>query len=163
MQGGDAFAIMPSGTPTLSNKELGRCMRIYKMADYLQDPNFKDAIVDAIIEIMAELHSTRAEDRLFLTHDCVRFLYNYSAKTSPIRKLIVDWAVKVLDHSDFEAARKFGEQDAFISDVSKALGPVVLGQKTLAQCPDPFEMEMRCRYHEHTVVGKPCYKYKYGR
>lgn len=137
-------------TPTLSY----RCL--FMLADYLQASDLRDAILDGIIEVVVptpEVYVFPAE--------VVTDIYNYTVVGAPFRKLLVDsnlraWRAKAYERLDFTAY-----PPAFLADFIQASGPYITTKSIAKNLADPLDFEKACKYHEHTVEGKPCYRDKY--
>jgi hypothetical protein len=144
------------------NEELARCMRIYKLADHLEAQDFKDAIIDAVIEIVAEHRSRHPDTEVFFTEEGVKFLYRCSTRGSPVRRFVVDWGILALDHTGYDPHKEFHDDDQFLCDLYVALRPFWIGEKDATELRDPFGAGCSCIYHEHWVLGKPCYRDRFG-
>jgi hypothetical protein len=151
-----------AGSLVLNNDELARCLRMYQLANYLEAPDFKDATVDAVIEIVTDLRFKYPSTDVFLTEESVKFLYKCSTPDSPVRTLIVDWGLVAVDHTGFDPHKEFHDDDQFLCDLFVAVRPFWMGKKGPSELPDPFNGETSCKYHEHQAAGKPCYKEKFG-
>jgi hypothetical protein len=157
----DTLDALPANTPPAINNELVRCLRMYRLAHYLEDKDFKDATVDAILEIMTDFYLAHPDFHMFMTEESVRYLYRYSEPDAEIRRLIVDWAVVALDHGTFDCDVENTVEDEFGADLSKRLKWIGLGQAGQAELPNPFGGGGGCAYHVHVRSGRPCYREKF--
>jgi hypothetical protein len=132
----------------VSSKEWDRWSSCYALGDFLQDPDFKDASTDTILEAMFDTNG-----RPTILHTTI---YKHSPETLRHRKLAVDVIVNMLDRSRW--GDRIKSQDAqFVSDVLQALGLVIakgLEKSTISQF---FGSKGTCEYHDHGS-DKPCYR-----
>jgi hypothetical protein len=75
-------------------REIERWSHCYKLADFLQSSDFKDALIDTAIEKMIKerCHSTSLPN----------IIYKYSSKDSVHRKMVVDTIVYIWGRADWE-------------------------------------------------------------
>lgn len=159
----EAFSeYIPAGSLVAQNIELESCLKAYCLAAHLEDANFADAAVDALVEIMTEVRSKFPGMVTFFTDESVKFLYRCSKPGSPVRTLITDWGLIAMDHTGFNPDGRFRSRDPFLCDLYVALRAFWVGERDVMELVDPFGGMTGCRYHEHQVVGKPCYRDRLG-
>lgn len=132
-----------------TNKEWYLLADSYILGEKLQDADFKDAVLDAMIEKM-EVEKT------FQTRLTLR-LYKGTPKGSLIRQFMVDMHVWKAEDSWFAEHYRPHYDCESLFDIAAAFVKQGI-KKTSAEKP-PF-MKDRCLYHEHTRSGTPCYKTK---
>jgi hypothetical protein len=126
-----------------------RWARCYALGDFLQDSDFKDAIVDAIVE--AFLACKQAP------FDLPSYIYPHSLEGSAHRKLAVDVQINFWNRERLGRADEY--PDRFLLDVLTEICPkLATGMKY--QCVEKyFDLKDTCKYHDHGP-DKPCYKTK---
>jgi len=121
----------------------------YEAGKKLLDNDFKDAIIDTIIQLAT---ITRVFPINF-----IKRIYNLTHAGSSFRRLIVDMAVhaNVVDWWQDNKNRSCCTEEA--------LWDVVAAMKRYEQSIDPpevpFENDM-CAYHHHRFFKRPCYREK---
>jgi hypothetical protein len=128
--------------------EVGIWETLYILGDFLQDTDFGDALIDAMVDWMTV---TGKAPVLLPT-----FVYSNSKLSSAHRTFAVDIYINPSGHDRFE--EDFGFSREFLCDVLKAIGPKLrTGIKGVA--PKVwFKHSDACKYHDHG--DKPCYKTK---
>ena len=131
----------------------------YKLAGFLQDCTFKDALIDTIIEKMVEEN---------IYYDVYVFIYRNTSLGSPHRKLCVDIALNVWPDSWLGPGNlsRPPHTNEFLLDVIAEL--VTKGRVSHIErgnMREFFKDIDTCIYHEHTVTEIPnsiipCYKTK---
>ncbi|KAJ4334000.1 hypothetical protein N0V95_009288, partial [Ascochyta clinopodiicola] len=126
----------------------------FRVGDFLQDSDFKDAMINTAIEkIISEdiNYKNLAED-----------VYTFSQPTSRNRRLAVDIALNTWPDSDFQCIDGNSHPPEFLADLITAMGGklrAVLDRRS----PEDFLRNIdTCEYHEHSTIGTPCYKTKHG-
>lgn len=122
---------------------------IYVLGDYLQDMDFKDAALDAHIEGMLEY------DKYIFK--LPKWIYEYTKKGSPHRKLAVDMYCQAWKRDDY--TRDDDIPPEFFHDVVISIGPRLSSGIEQWNIEYLFRNEDLCKYHEHGSE-KPCYKTK---
>ena len=133
-----------------ANEEWNRLVDSWVLGNVLLSGSFKDAVVDAMV------HQVLMNSVPFDIHT---ELYQNSSDSSPIRKLMVDFAVHLWDEeeiSDIDTDDKPEVQAVFLRDVAVAFHKVKQLSKA-EQLANPISSENGCFYHEHGA-DKPCYK-----
>jgi hypothetical protein len=133
----------------LTNREWIRWSACYALSDFLQDPNFADACIDASIEFMRTFN--RCPSNLAL------WIYNSTQKTSAHRKLAIDAFINCWNREHWKD--EINHPPGFLSDTVKQISPRL--QRGLpTQTPNVFfDANDTCKYHDHGPE-KPCYKTK---
>jgi hypothetical protein len=134
----------------IRNKEWPRCSACYALGDFLQDPDFKDALVDTIIEAMID--SCLLPKCLFLK------IYRYSTKTSCHRIFAVDVFVHCLSRESW-GHPKNDQNLEFLTDVLKNVGPTLQKGLSCVTTQEFLDATKTCQYHDHGS-DKPCYRIK---
>lgn len=133
------------------NIEYEQLAKAYVLGEMLQDVNFKDAVLDAIL-IKSR---SRASDGgcWFPVGPVVPCIYDGTTESSAARRLLVDLYT---DHGHGDWLIKYGSQDdlpkQFLLDLAIA---------TLDKRPYPAESRSNgagtCEYHEHPPDPNSCY------
>lgn len=127
-----------------------RFERCWELGEKLMSTNFKDAIVDALIDKITseEQYPTGLQG----------VVYRSLRKDSAIRKLFVDISIWGWDHDTMKALQREEDNNAeFLCDLAiklhklHTLGPDEGGSA-------PYLEDNTCVYHEHVAEDKPCYK-----
>ena len=141
-----------TGDPAVLDSEWTRWTQCYELANFLQDSDCKDALIDMAIEKMMSDTEYMAE--------LPNLIYSTSQSQSPSRKLAVDIAVNTWSVETIEGADKSNCPADFLVDVVKAGLRRNTGEPMGVQA---FLMPKNtCVYHEHTLTKTPCYKVKRG-
>lgn len=129
-------------------KDVSAWNRLYTLGDFLQDGDFKDALIDAMMEFTAILNAypIRLPD----------FIYSHSTKDSAHRRFVVDMFVNVRNDKTFET--NLGYSQEFLYDMLKSIVPSLGKGIELQFSEDWFKSQDGCKYHDHG--DKPCYKKK---
>ena len=128
-------------------EEWDRLANAWALGAYLQATDFQDAITDAIVERAGQIFAS--------IHSVHKIIYANSVAGAPIRKLIVDVAVRHWDASTVEAQVSDASSSDFYRDLSIAL------LKDRAASNNDRVVKASCDYHSHGE--KCCYKTKqYG-
>ncbi|KAF2123498.1 hypothetical protein P153DRAFT_401972 [Dothidotthia symphoricarpi CBS 119687] len=156
----EKLAVISIGDKTVRLPDLDICLKLYKAADFLQDLDFRDALVDALVEIALESRDTEAK-KFYLHYTAVGVIYDYTREDSPFRQFAVDialysWTPTVYSN---RAVKQF--PPAFLGELLAAAGPFVRSTESADAMEDPLNLNDPCKYHEHVLLGKPCYKTKY--
>ena len=129
-----------------SEVECDELLDAYIFGDKIQDSDFKDAIIDALIE------GSEEDETYFIN---ARKIWESTPPGALIRRYIVDTFV-------WEGAEKWLEGVAlhlnrdFLLELGRALYKRTKSPKDYTGVA-PFVRDP-CLYHEHTSKGEPCYK-----
>lgn len=145
-QHGDKDTVSENGK--VHDPELERLQGAWILGEKLQASDFKDSIVDALIARM-----TTDEE---LQVDIHEEMYPSSGLHSPLRRLLVDFAVWIWSFEAFEVQCLHKDSAQFFLDVAVAFARKEKEESTRA----PFDKNT-CHYHEHTTKGTECYKTKF--
>lgn len=122
----------------------------YIMGDLFQDSDFKDAVIDVIIDCIAQNAAPHAAAN-------TKRVYENTPSESPLRKLIVDVHVASggkLWYNMRDLARDYYNLDATL-DIMAAMDL----QRTPEFKPERIAYRQNtCLYHEHVKEEKSCYK-----
>jgi len=151
----DRVKSAPNATPSVDH-EWTKWAACYDLGSFLQDIDFKDALIDAAMEKMC------TEEEYSIAFPS--FIYPTSTRESPHRKLAVDIAVSVWIPTSFEAVTKKNLPGDFCADTVAIIGRKLRSAVAadigiwnfFAGVSDP------CKYHEHTLKKTTCYKRKRG-
>jgi hypothetical protein len=136
------------------------CCNLLELAGFLQAPDFRDAIADALIESIAD--ATGLGYKVLLSSGLVNRIYELSPVGLPFRNLLVDIFLREYD----DAAEGYFLQikegcPEFLHDFIKAAAPYFTSLKSAKDMPSPLNLSKSCKYHEHTLRGQSCYKIKF--
>jgi hypothetical protein len=146
--------LMSEGSAT-TDDELTTLRQCFELADFLQDSDYKDALIDIFIEKMS------ATDEYL--EDLPKFIYPLTHAQSPARKLAVDVAVNMWNEKTYQGVDKAGYPAEFLADVLTKLGSKIRRFDIIYEYgPSIFFEEVGCEYHEHTLTNSLCYKVKRG-
>jgi hypothetical protein len=127
-----------------------RWSNCYKLADILQNSDFKDALIDMLLE-------STVEENCY-SSSLSRVIYDHSSKDSVHRKMVVDTLIHVSARDLWrELLSGFSNTDN-LSDVLEHISSKLMEGIHEYATEEFFDMNDTCRYHEHTQHGKPCYK-----
>jgi hypothetical protein len=132
---------------------------LLRLAHYLQAPDFRDALVDAMIEDVSRSRQTydRASS---LQENAVKEIHQYTATGAPLRTLAVDVCMRAWQVDEYERLGFTRHPVAFLNDNVKKAGQYINSVMELLDMPDPLDLELTCRYHEHSDSRSPCNKDK---
>jgi hypothetical protein len=131
----------------LVNSRWSNC---YILADFLQNSDFKDALIDMLLERMVE-------EKKYIS-SLSRVIYNHSSKDSVHRKMVVDTLIHVSARDQWRwLLSGFSNTDILFDMLEHISSNLVEGIREYAT-EEFFNMNDTCKYHEHTQHGKPCYK-----
>jgi hypothetical protein len=117
----------------------------YVFGEKIQDSDFKDAIIDAIIE------GTEEEGACYTD---ARRIWEYTPPGALIRRYVVDIYVWK-GYEEWLEDVSYLNQD-FLVELGRALYKRIESPEDYTGVA-PFERDS-CLYHEHTSKGEPCYK-----
>jgi hypothetical protein len=136
----------------IPDEEFNKWKECYTLADFVLDDDFKDALIDVLMDKMNTEGS--------YWYDVARLIYPHTGAESPHRQFAIDCAVKLWDSEDFD---RFAEEECpvdFKDDLIMAMGANLrdgLDKERVKEFVGDIEP---CQYHEHTAKNTPCYKTK---
>jgi len=135
--------------PKLTDRaEFATWRDLYALGDYIRDNDFKDALIDAMIDFISVVPVYPAS--------LASYIYPYSISSSTHRAFAVDIFVNLWGREGFNVHK--GHPPQFLEDALKAIGPNLhLGIKTKT-AEAWFKIGEECKYHDHG--DKPCYRTK---
>ncbi|CAO2651947.1 Nn.00g002300.m01.CDS01 [Neocucurbitaria sp. VM-36] len=139
-----AFPVNPSGADAESTNLVYGCDLGY----YLQDGNYQDTIIDAMILWKKKVETA---DRSKFISSWAETIYKVTTTSSPFRKLLVDMIVWDTSH-DWRVRSMGALPYELIQDIVIGLSARCEGRPGAS----PLEDEPSCSYHCHGK--KPCYK-----
>jgi len=128
-----------------SSVEVDGLIDAYVFGDKIQDSDFKDAIIDAIIEVSEE------DGWCYIN---ARKIWEYTPPGALIRRYMVDTFVWEGSEKWLEKVSYFNQD--FLIELGRALYKRIASPKDYTGVT-PFVRDS-CLYHEHTSKGEPCYK-----
>jgi len=128
-----------------SSVESNGLINAYVFGDKIQDSDFKDAIIDAIIE------GSEENDDYYIN---ARKIWEYTPPGALIRRYMLDTFVWVGDENWLEDVSYFNQE--FLVELGRALYKGFESPNDYTGVA-PF-LRDSCLYHEHTSKGEPCYK-----
>lgn len=130
--------------------EWDRLASAWALGSYLQAPDFRDAVVDAIID--------KATTSTNCTQNMHEIIYPNSQANAPIRKLLADIASWRWDRFTLNGLKKEASWADFFYDLSGAL---IARRDSFEGFHAPLRLKHACSYHEHSPTGSTCHKTKY--
>lgn len=146
-------------TKDISSTELTWCLSLLKCAKYLQATDFHDAIVDALIEIVLDFRVLKGSCRF--TAAQITTIYSTTEEDSPLRKFAQNLCLQSKGPQGFDKRRMKDFPIEFQLDLLTAAAPYITSSAKSTDMEDPLDLSRSCKYHQHTLHGKPCYKAKY--
>lgn len=150
---GGTQQLMPKGSVT-TDHDWTTLRQCFELADFLQDSDYKDALIDLFIQKMTD------ENKYF--EELPNFIYPLTHAQSPARKLAVDVAVKMWNVETYQRVGKADYPAEFLADVVTKLGSRIRFEMINEHGADVFFEDVECEYHEHTLTNSLCYKVKRG-
>jgi hypothetical protein len=133
---------------TTTHKHTWSCWGLaYDMGDFLQDSDFKDAVIDGIIEKMILYNE--------YPFSLAQWIYTKSPITSAHRKLAVDTFVNCWPRSEW--SQTMVHPAGFFADVVKTVGVTLEDGVRIQRPGDYFNLNDTCKYHAHGSE-KLCYR-----
>jgi hypothetical protein len=124
------------------------------LADYLQASDLRDAILDSIIEVVAQ-HRDK------FSADIATNIYNCTIAGAPIWKSLVDSNLHAWRNKAYEQLNFIAYSLAFLTDFIQAAGPYITTKSVAKDFTNSCDFEKACKYHEHILERKPCYRDTY--
>lgn len=132
-------------------KELVSYRGCYALAALIDDADFKDALVDSMIERMCD----KKKD----IRSIARYIYPHSSKGSRHKTFALDCALRFWPAKGFEDLQRKEYPEEFKADLLTAVGSVLREGLKINSCRKFFENIHACTYHEHGE-NSICYKKK---
>jgi len=126
-----------------------RWEKCYILADYLQDSDFKNALIDTAIELIKP--SGRAWESLGAT------IYEHSRMDSPHQRFAMHATASGLSMEKLETLAKEAVCEAFVVNLFMGVARVAREEKDLVE-----KIVEGCVYHGHGGDGGECHKVKHG-
>lgn len=139
-------------TDMVTDQELRTVFECYRLSSILEDDDFKDAMLDAMISIIVNENAT--------LKDIPRVVYNSTESASPHRQFVVDYVAHTWPRWCFEEISEETYSSRFLLDLLTAMGSRLRGV-TPVDADDFFQDVNTCKWHEHTKKKAPCYKDKH--
>jgi hypothetical protein len=112
---------------------------LLKLAHYLQAPDFRDALVDAMIQDFSR--SRQTYDRASgLQQNAVTEIYQYTATGAPPRNLTVSVCRRAWQVNEYETLDFTQYPVAFLNDYLKKAGRYINSVLGLLAMPDPLDL-----------------------
>lgn len=133
--------------------EVDMLRECYELAGFIQDSDFRDALLDAFIQHM-------------ITQNCDSCLlggtiYDNCAASSPHRQFIVDFTIKFWHGTDLEDLSNEGLfPREFVNDLLMEMFSRLRRREHWTSIRTYFKDLDICKYHEHSMKNEPCYKTK---
>jgi hypothetical protein len=121
--------------------------KAWTLGNYLQAMDFKDAIVDALVDKVAGTVVRGANQTMH------SIIYPNSTPDDGIRELVVDIAASRWT----EPYMKTLVADAASTEFFRDLSIAAVKRRGIRTAGEPWERGT-CKYHEHVGVNKPCYR-----
>ncbi|KAJ4376729.1 hypothetical protein N0V86_006846 [Didymella sp. IMI 355093] len=135
-------------------KELRELIRCYRLGSFLQDSDFRDTIIDALVDMMV--------CRNIICTATAKVVYNISSSKSPHRKLAVDVAVHCWSTDKFQSIADWGFSAELLTDLVVATGGKLREAVRVQGISEFFANANMCKYHEHAVNNTPCYRTRFA-
>ena len=120
----------------------------YALGERLLDAHYKDAIIDACIEVVV------LEESVCWTPSIVCSVYSNTPPESPLRGLLVDVAIWTASDDEMAQLSNCGYPVEFVVGLMAALSS--LRRKGMRGKP-PYKRDL-CLYHEHKKTGMSCHR-----
>ena len=144
---GRIFNNDPTELPNADMNEYTALALLWGLGEELQSTAFKDAVVDAFIEVL--------RNHEYMFNFAYGIIYSKSAGASPMRRLQVDTALWKWDAETVKNALSSETYSDFFQDLAAEQQKfIVHGRPARA----PYLRSASCVYHEHCGSGSPCYK-----
>ncbi|TLD28063.1 hypothetical protein E2P81_ATG06409 [Venturia nashicola] len=130
------------------------CCRGFLLGEFLHDNDFKDAIIDALIDIIKTSSNTYYTSGF-------NYVYKNTPEDSPLRRLFVDQLVYTRPKNmpaRVQALRKTDVTPEALFDIILAMAATK--EADSASSSDAPFSKNTCHYHVHGSEN-PCYKVKY--
>ena len=128
------------------DREWARLVDSWLLGHYLQAADFKDAVIDAIIQKVLQ-SGDWVRQRMY------QAVYARTDDRSPLRRLVVDIAVWRWNTKFLKAQRNHADWSDFFFDLA-------IAQSKKSNHKQPLYEIDSCEYHEHRNNNTPCYKTK---
>lgn len=134
-------------------------VRCYEADDFLQDTDFKDALVDTVAGMEHARKEGKKDLSLFFA-----ILYRWTTADSPHRKFVTDMFVGRCSTSKsvnfiIDKLVESVHYEMMVPDLLRAYSKIVI-KKSHPVYPSTLEEEDMCKHHEHARNGGKCYREK---
>ena len=146
----------------IKTPEQRRWVDCYALADYLQDPDFKDTtLIDAVAPLYMRVTELWPAFGLFPAN-----VYKWSTVGSSHRAFVTDtfvagWCKKGAVDELIESVDEASEYAGMVPDILRSYSKAVIDEEDPV-CPWELEDEVMCVYREHGTEGGECYSEKRG-
>jgi hypothetical protein len=128
---------------------------VYALGDYLQDTNFKDAMIDDMASrcVLSQRHPDLAAS----------YIYPFSSPESPHRQLAIDICVFAWSVEEYRSLRTKKSEEfppEFLTDVVVYMGEMLAGNMQTKFLLTMLASRNVWKYHKHGGKDKKCYKQK---
>lgn len=138
-------------TATIQNEEFNLLCGAYILGDMLQDDDFKDAVLDVLID------TTLSTEPVRLPTTQARYVWENTPPQSSLRKLLIDMVVYMAGAEGFREQFRMGYNEDFYCDALEAM--IKYRGVVIDQNQAPFRTNA-CLYHEHRRKLVHCYRFK---
>jgi hypothetical protein len=143
-------------TPLNLSAEWVSLKQSYIMADYVLSTDFKDAVIDAIIEKMIDKNKCPTM--------VIELIYSRTTDKLPHRKVVREVMLKTWKDAQYQELRELNLTREDLLDLLIIVGTGSKGRYVHdTHMWDAFNHMIPCAYHEHTLTGAVCYRAKYNR
>ncbi|KAI8932638.1 hypothetical protein NX059_010134 [Plenodomus lindquistii] len=142
-------------------KMMNDSFRALYLADFLQAPDFSDALADFILENVAESRIQFPKDLGHFTPSYVNGIYAITTRDSGLRKMVAEVNFHSWSGQDITMGNLALNHDIeFVADWWAAKAEHFGLKDVYARAVDPASHVGSCRYHQHVTTGAVCYKMK---
>lgn len=138
----------PCREDKFTNVEHFHHAKVYVFGDKMLDTCFCDAGIDAMIDKYNTL--TTRNTRLVPDSDIIRYIYDNSIASSPVRQILVDMYV-------VQAKKEWLHERTASDYPPEFLLHLALGLLDKSSCVDP-RLAGPCKYHQHESGSTNCYR-----
>ncbi|KAF2864974.1 hypothetical protein BDV95DRAFT_613125 [Massariosphaeria phaeospora] len=155
---GATSAVAKGKSKAVAEEESSKWGEWLAITSYLQDADFQDAVVDAILEALIKMQDPSLET---IYEQLVVPLFMYTTEGSPARWLPVDVIVAKWQRANFDKLiglkLKDDTYDQFLRFTASVYIPWI--DTVGIGGPRPvLDSERSCKYHEHPRRGEGCYR-----
>ncbi|KAH7109850.1 hypothetical protein B0J11DRAFT_586393 [Dendryphion nanum] len=130
-----------------------RWIKCYSTAYFLQAMDFQDALMDALPGLMGESG--------YNPFHLPAYIYSATCIGSPHRKFALDVCLNTWSDMRFKLSSSSSFPSQFLRDLVDAF-PSFMSHDPKKKPVELLNSDDPCKYHEHIIEGKPCYKAKRG-
>ena len=142
---------LPVKSDSIRNTELVKLAKAYVLGDRLLDLDFKDKVIDAIID---KSRSSSLGLYGYMLDPATAYIYKNTLEGSKARLLFVDLYLGEGDKAWLTDRSKILLPEDFLFDLASAL----IGKRPRSECDSPRMMNSTCRYHNHGPDDSICYR-----